>query len=75
MNPNQLAAFNDLEQAQQALKNGDKTTARQLAVQAAQLAPELEEVWLLMAALASSPSGSLSYLEKALSINISQPTC
>ena len=68
MNTNQIAAFKILEQAQQALKGGDKNTARQLAAQAAQLAPELEEVWLLMAALAS-PQDSLAYLEKALKIN------
>jgi lipoprotein-anchoring transpeptidase ErfK/SrfK len=68
MNPNQLAAFKNLEQAQQALKAGDKITARQLVAQAAQLAPELEEVWLLMAALAS-PRGSVAYLERALQIN------
>jgi lipoprotein-anchoring transpeptidase ErfK/SrfK len=68
MNPNQTTAFNSLEQAQQALKSGDKNTARKLAEQAAQLAPELEEVWLLMAAL-STPRESLAYLEKALEIN------
>ena len=68
MNSNQIAAFKNLEQAQQALKGGDKKTARQLSAQAAQLAPELEEVWLLMAAL-SSPYDSVTYLEKALRIN------
>jgi len=68
MNSNQIAAYKTLEQAQQALKSGDKDTARQLAAQAAQLAPELEEVWLLLAALAS-PRGSVEYLEKALQIN------
>ncbi|HEY3311899.1 MAG TPA: L,D-transpeptidase family protein [Anaerolineales bacterium] len=68
MNPNQLAAFKILEQAQQALKAGNKDSARQFAAQAAQLAPELEEVWLLMAALAA-PRDSVGYLEKALLIN------
>ena len=68
MNPNQIAAFKILEQAQQALKSGDKNLAHQLASQAAQLAPDLEEVWLLMAALAS-PQGSVTHLEKALQIN------
>jgi lipoprotein-anchoring transpeptidase ErfK/SrfK len=68
MNPNQIAAFKILEQAQQALKSGDKNLARQLASQAAQLAPDLEEVWLLLAALAS-PQGSVAHLEKALQIN------
>lgn len=68
MNPNQLAAFKNLEQAQQALKSGDKTSARQLAEEAVRLAPDLEEPWLLMAAL-SSPRESLVHLEKALKIN------
>ena len=68
MNPNQTAAFKILEQAQLALKSGDKNAARQFANQAAQLAPELEEVWLIMGALAS-PNGSVAYLEKALAIN------
>ena len=68
MNPNQSAAYKNLEQAQQALKNGDRNTARQFAAQAAQLAPELEEVWLMMGALAST-RGSVSYLEKAVQIN------
>ena len=68
MNPNQIAAFKILEQAQQALKSGDKNTAHQLAEQASDLAPELEQVWLLMAALAA-PRESVGYLEMALQIN------
>jgi hypothetical protein len=68
MNSNQLAAFKLLQQAQQALKIGDKDTAHQLAEQAAELAPELEEVWLLKGAL-GSPRESVSSLEKALKIN------
>ncbi len=68
MEPNQIAAYKILEQAQQALKSGDKATAQHLAEIVSQKAPELEEVWLLMAALAT-PRDSLSYLEKALVIN------
>jgi lipoprotein-anchoring transpeptidase ErfK/SrfK len=68
MNPNQSAAFKNIEQAQQALKSGDRNAARQFAVQAARLAPEMEEVWLMMGALAS-PRGSVAYLERALQIN------
>ncbi len=68
MNPNQTAAFKTLEQAQQALKSGDKNASRQLAAHAVQLAPELEEVWLLMAALAT-PQDSIALLQKALQIN------
>jgi lipoprotein-anchoring transpeptidase ErfK/SrfK len=68
LTPNQRTAFDLLEQAQVALKNGDKLAARQLAAQAAGLAPELEEVWLMMAALAQ-PRASLEYLRRALQIN------
>lgn len=72
MPPNQLAAFNLLEQTQNALKSGDRSTARQLATQAARLAPEMEEVWLMMAALAK-PQASLEYLRRALQINPDSP--
>jgi lipoprotein-anchoring transpeptidase ErfK/SrfK len=68
MNPNQSAAYKNLELAQQALKSGDKDTANRLAAQAAELAPELEEVWLLMAAL-TGPRESMQHLQKALQIN------
>jgi lipoprotein-anchoring transpeptidase ErfK/SrfK len=68
MEPNQIAAFKLIEQAQQAMKQGEVPTARQLAAQAAQSAPELEEVWLVMAALAS-PHASVAYLQRALEIN------
>lgn len=68
MNSNQLAAYKNLELAQKAMKNGDKNAARQLAAEAAKLSPELEEVWLLMAAL-DAPRESVEHLEKALKIN------
>jgi lipoprotein-anchoring transpeptidase ErfK/SrfK len=67
-NPNQTAAYHALEQAQQARKAGDKRLARQYAEQAARLAPEIEDVWLMMAALAS-PRASVVFMEKALQIN------
>ncbi len=68
MNPKQAAAFKALEKAQQTLKSGDKVVSRQWAIKATQLAPEREEVWLLMAALAD-PSESVVHLQKALQIN------
>ena len=54
--------------AQAALKNRDFAEVRQWAHQAAQIAPEREEPWLLLAA-ASPPAVSLQYLQKALAIN------
>src|SRR5689334_22725234 len=68
MTPNQTAAYRALEQAQLARKAGDKHLARQYATQAANLAPELEEVWLMMAGLAS-PRASIAFLQNALKIN------
>ena len=68
MNPNQAAAYQALQQAQQALKAGDKPSARHFAEQALRAAPELEEPWLMMAAMAS-PRASVDYLQRALQIN------
>ena len=64
MQPNQITALKLVEQAQAALKSGDRSAARQFASQAARLAPELEEVWLMLAALAG-PQASLEYLRQA----------
>lgn len=68
MNPNHIAAFRAIEEAQKALRAHNKVLARHYAVQAAQLAPELEEAWLMLAAVAS-PRASVAYLDKALQIN------
>ncbi|MFM8322254.1 MAG: L,D-transpeptidase family protein [Chloroflexota bacterium] len=54
--------------ARQALQRGETGAARRLAAQAAALAPELEDAWLLLAAVAS-PRASVEYLERALQIN------
>jgi lipoprotein-anchoring transpeptidase ErfK/SrfK len=50
------------------LQHGDAHQARRYAAQAIQLAPDLEEGWLLLAAVAS-PRASVAYLQKALEIN------
>ncbi len=57
-----------IQQAQKALKAGDLQTARHFAQKAAQLAPEKEDSWLVLAAVAS-PRASLEYLNRALEIN------
>jgi len=54
--------------ARQALKRGEQQEARRWAEQAATLAPELEDPWLLLGAVAS-PKDSLAYLKRALEIN------
>ncbi|MEI7848633.1 MAG: hypothetical protein WCK35_22720 [Chloroflexota bacterium] len=72
MDTNYLEALRYIELAREALLRGDKLGARQFAAQAAELAPELEEVWLLMASLAA-PRASLEFLSKALEINPVSP--
>jgi hypothetical protein len=57
-----------IQNALEALKRGDKVTAQNLARQAAEQAPEIEQPWLILAAL-SSPAESLEYARKALQIN------
>jgi lipoprotein-anchoring transpeptidase ErfK/SrfK len=64
--------FNDallsVEKAREALRNGNRTEARQWAEHAASLAPEMEDPWLILAAVAS-PRASVEYVERALRIN------
>ena len=65
----------DSESGQQALLNarravqqGDRQTARRWAETAAAFCPDLEEPWLILAAV-GSPRASVAYLERALRIN------
>ncbi len=55
-------------EARAALAAGRKPEARRLARQAAKLAPQQEEPWLLLAAMAA-PAASQAYLKEALRIN------
>lgn len=57
-----------LEKARLALRNGDRTQARKWAERASQLAPNLEEPWLILAAVAG-PQQGLEYIRKALQVN------
>src|SRR5512141_1796418 len=68
MNPDPEAYRLFLLNASQAMQRGDKQAARSWAEKAAAEAPEKEDPWLFLAALAS-PRASISYLEKALKIN------
>lgn len=61
-------AYQAVRLARQALQKGDHRQARSAALQATRLAPELEDGWLLLAAVAS-PRASLAYLQRALEIN------
>ena len=56
-----------LQQAESALRRGEKQAARHWAQIAVAMAPDTEEPWLIMAAVAN-PSASIFYLERALEI-------
>ena len=57
-----------LSQARKALSRGKSKEARSWAQKAVELAPDQEEPWLFLAAVAS-PQASLYYLKRALDIN------
>jgi lipoprotein-anchoring transpeptidase ErfK/SrfK len=56
-------------QARQAMRGGDKLSARQLGERAALLTPESEDVWLILAASDPDPQEALAYARKALELN------
>ncbi len=55
-------------EAKRALKENRKLDARRWAERAASISPDIEEPWLILAAVAS-PKASLNYLKQALKIN------
>ncbi|HEY3474591.1 MAG TPA: L,D-transpeptidase [Anaerolineales bacterium] len=55
--------------ARESLRRGDKASARQLGERAAFLAPDMEDVWLVLAASDLNPQDALAYARKALQIN------
>jgi len=69
MNTKYIEAHEYVIKAREALRRGDKAFARQLGEQAALLAPEMEDVWLVLAASDTNPQDALAYAQKALSIN------
>lgn len=56
-------------QAREALRRGDKESALRLGEQAALLAPDLEDAWLILAASEPDPQDALAYAQQALEIN------
>jgi lipoprotein-anchoring transpeptidase ErfK/SrfK len=68
MNRELLEARQAIRLARQALQNGDRRTARRWAELAASLAPQLEDPWLILAAVAN-PRASLAYAQQALKIS------
>ena len=55
--------------AREALRRGDKETARALGEQAALLAPDMESAWLVLTAAEPNPEEALAYAQQALEIN------
>ncbi len=69
MNNQFIEARELLASAREALRRGDRTSARQLGEQAALRAPEMEDVWLVLAASDPDPREALAYAQKARQIN------
>lgn len=67
-NPN-TEAHDLVVKAREALRRGDKETARNLGEQAALLAPNLEDAWLILTAADPNPEDALAYAQQALEIN------
>ncbi len=61
-----------VQKAREALRNNNRTEARQWAERAASLAPQMEDPWLILAAVAS-PRASVDYIQRALRINPNSP--
>ncbi len=72
MNAEFVQAQRAIQNAREALRDGNRNAARHWAEQAAKLAPQLEDPWLILAAVAS-PRASVAFIERALQINPQSP--
>jgi len=72
MNAELLQAQKAIQNAREALRDGNRSAARRWAEQAAKLAPQLEDPWLILASVAS-PRASVAFIERALQINPESP--
>lgn len=72
MNAELLQAQKAIRSARVALRDGNRKEARRWAEQAAKLAPQLEDPWLILASVAS-PRASIAFIERALRINPDSP--
>ena len=69
MNTQNSEAHTLILQARQAMRRGDKASAWKLAEQAARLAPDVEDVWLILTVSDPDPQYALAYAQKALQVN------
>jgi lipoprotein-anchoring transpeptidase ErfK/SrfK len=72
MNERFIESRKAIANAREALKNGLMAEARQWAERAAELAPQSEDPWLILAAVVS-PKESVNYIRKALEANPNSP--
>lgn len=72
MNAESVQAQKAIQNAREALRDGNRSAARRWAEQAAKLAPQLEDPWLILAAVAT-PKASVAFIERALQINPDSP--
>jgi lipoprotein-anchoring transpeptidase ErfK/SrfK len=72
MNAEIVQAQKAIQNAREALRDGNRSAARRWAEQAAKLAPQLEDPWLILASVAS-PKASIAFIERALQINPGSP--
>jgi lipoprotein-anchoring transpeptidase ErfK/SrfK len=72
MNDRFVESREALSYAREALKNGAIKEARQWAERSAELAPQSEDPWLILAAVAS-PRESVEYIRKALEVSPDSP--
>jgi len=68
MSDDSAAGYDYLQLAHKALQRKDRDQSRYWAVLASKTHPELEEPWLILAAI-SEPNDSIGYLKKALQVN------
>jgi len=69
MNANLIQARELIVKAREALRRGDNETARDLGEQAALLAPDMEDAWLVLVASDANAEDALAYARKALELN------
>ena len=64
-----IEARENIVKAREALRRGDKDTARDLGEKAALLVPDFEDAWLILVAADSNPEDAVAYAQKALELN------
>jgi lipoprotein-anchoring transpeptidase ErfK/SrfK len=69
MNNQFIEARELIANARESLRRGDKVSARQMGERAAHLAPDMEDVWLVLTASDPDPQDALAYAQKAVQIN------